>query len=33
MHLPVLALLLFRLITPQTVSSAPYPKGVHAEEG
>ncbi|MBH0199678.1 MAG: carotenoid biosynthesis protein [Nitrospira sp.] len=32
MHLPVLALLLFRLITPQTVSSAPYPEGVHAEE-
>lgn len=33
MHLPVLALLLLRLITPQTVSSAPYSKGVHAEEG
>jgi putative membrane protein len=32
MHLPVLALLLFRLINPQTAPSTSYPKGIHAEE-
>lgn len=32
MHLPVLALLLFRLVNPQAMPSASYPKSIHAGE-
>ena len=32
MHLPVLALLLFRLVSPQAIASTSYSKGVHADE-
>lgn len=32
MHLPVLALLLFRLVNPQTMPSASYPNSIHTQE-